>query len=303
MQRRLAHVVLGPGAIGGAIAGALVHAGHEPVLATRSPFDRLVVTTPATEVDAPVHALTDPADASPADLVFVAVKAHQTASVTPWLDALVDASTTVVILQNGVEHVERFAPLVANGAVLVPAVVALPALRSAAGRIAVSSTSRITIPSGNGAAAVSAALGSSFVRVVESDDWITAAWTKLMLNAASGGICVIAGRGNGIFAEDDEAVAMAVRLMEEVALVGRAEGAELADDLPEQIMAGLLARAGGHLSSIVVDRINGVPTEWDARNGVVARLAARHGIDVPLNRLLTTLIRLGEPANAAGGDR
>lgn len=303
MQQRLPHVVLGPGAIGGAVAGALVQAGNDPVLATRSVFDRLVVTTPEIEVDAPARALSDPSDASPADLVFVAVKAHQTASITPWLDVLVDASTTVVVLQNGVEHLDRFAPLVDGGATLVPAVVALPAIRSAPGRVVVSAASRLTIPTGTGAAAVAAALRSSFIRVIESDDWLSVAWTKLMLNAASGGICVIAGSGNGIFADDSDAVEMATLLMEEVALVGRAEGAQLADDLPERIMAGLVARAGGHMSSIVVDRVNGVPTEWDARNGVVARLAERHGIDVPLNRLLTTLIRLGEPADVAATGR
>jgi ketopantoate reductase len=45
----------------------------------------------------------------------------------------------------------------------------------------------------------------------------------------------------------------------------------------------------------VVDRIEGRATEWDARNAVVERIAKRHGIEVPLNRLMTTLIRLGEP--------
>ena len=32
-----------------------------------------------------------------------------------------------------------------------------------------------------------------------------------------------------------------------------------------------------------------------ARNGVIGRLAARHGIATPLNDWLTALIRLGEP--------
>lgn len=299
MASRFPHVVLGPGAIGGAVAGALVQAGHDPILATRSPVTELTVSTPDGQIEASVRSIVDPAEAMPADLLFVGVKAHQSEAIRPWLDALVDDQTTVVILQNGVEHVERFAPLVDPGAELVPAVVALPALRSAPGHIAVSSAARLTIPSGPGADRVASAFEASFIRVTITDDWVTAAWTKLMLNAASGGICVIAGTSNELFANDSDAKQLAVDLMTEVANVGRAEGATLAEDLPQRILDGLLERAGGHKSSIVVDRLNGVETEWDARNGVVERLASRHGIDVPLNRLLTMLIRVTEPA--AGG--
>lgn len=292
---RHSFVMLGPGAIGGAVAGALVQAGHDPVIATRSPFVTLSVTTPETKVEAPVRVLTDPTQAVPADVVFVAVKAHQTLSIRPWLDVLVDAATTVVILQNGVEHRERFAPLVPDGAELVPAVVALPAQRSAPGAIAVSGASRLTIPVGPAAAAVKEAFDGSFISVRVADDWLTAAWTKLMLNAASGGMCVIVERGTEIFVDDLDAHRLGIELMEEVARVGRAEGAILADDLPQRVMAGLIERAGTHVSSIVVDRRNGMATEWDARNAVVERLAERHGLEVPLNRLLTTLVRLGEP--------
>ncbi|MEZ5228391.1 MAG: ketopantoate reductase C-terminal domain-containing protein [Acidimicrobiales bacterium] len=64
-------------------------------------------------------------------------------------------------------------------------------------------------------------------------------------------------------------------------------------------MDALLQRAGGHLSSIVVDRRHGVPTEWDARNGVVQRLAARHGLEVPLNRPAHHL----DPAGRTAGCR
>ena len=55
------------------------------------------------------------------------------------------------------------------------------------------------------------------------------------------------------------------------------------------------AAAGGHASSIVVDRRNGNPTEWEVRNAAVGRIGRRHGIATPLNDLITTLIRLGEP--------
>ncbi len=290
--------VIGPGAIGSTIAAALVDAGHRPVIGARTPFERLAVRHGEGVVEAKVTCFGSPSevgDNGPVDVAFLAVKAHQTEAAAGWLDAFVGPTTTLVILQNGVEHIERLEPFVADGVDLVPAVVALPATRGGPGQVAVTGRSRITIPAGPSGDRVAGLFAESFLNVKLSDDWTTDAWIKLMMNAASGGLCTLARTDNRVFA-DEQATHLAIDVMNEVAEVGRAYGARLATDLPDRIMTGLAAQASGHMSSIVVDRINGVPTEWDARNGVVCRLAARHGIDVPLNQMLTTLIRIGEPS-------
>ena len=70
--------------------------------------------------------LADPAHAGGrADWVLLAVKAHHTPGASPWLDALAGPGSTVVVLQNGVEHRELVEPLAPAGAVL-PAVVWVP---------------------------------------------------------------------------------------------------------------------------------------------------------------------------------
>lgn len=290
--------VVGPGAIGGAVAAALFEAGHEPTICARTAFDRLVVEHAGGVIDRPVSVATDPATVAPVDVVFIAVKAHHSAAAKPWLDAIAGSGSTVVVLQNGVEHRSRFAPLVRPGVNVVPCVINLPGRRSEPGRIAVGKVARLTLERLPGALPAATLFDGSYVTCDVAEDWLTAAWTKLMLNAASGGVCTLTRTDNLIFG-DREARDIAVAIMSEVASVGRAEGAYLADDLPERIIDGLVTSASGHLASIVADRIAGNPTEWDIRNAVVARLAERHGIDVPLNRLLTTLIRLGEPAASA----
>ncbi|MGV2549482.1 hypothetical protein FO489_22350, partial [Bacillus licheniformis] len=66
---------------------------------------------------------TDPADArEPADLVFLAVKASQTAAAAAWLTALCGPATVVCVLQNGIEQRETVASLT-PGATILPAVV------------------------------------------------------------------------------------------------------------------------------------------------------------------------------------
>jgi 2-dehydropantoate 2-reductase len=84
--------------------------------------------------------------------------------------------------------------------------------------------------------------------------------------------------------------------MTEAAEVGRSEGAHLPDDIADVVLGGIRAMAADHHSSIVVDRLAGRPTEWEVRNDVVVRKAAEHGIAVPLNQAMTTLLRLGEPS-------
>jgi 2-dehydropantoate 2-reductase len=81
-----------------------------------------------------------------------------------------------------------------------------------------------------------------------------------------------------------------------VIAVGQAEGAKLSDDLGERLYAFMSRGPHLHIPSIVTDRLNNQPTEWQARNEVVLRKAAKHGIGVPLNDLVCNLIRAGEPA-------
>jgi 2-dehydropantoate 2-reductase len=38
------------------------------------------------------------------------------------------------------------------------------------------------------------------------------------------------------------------------------------------------------------DRIEGRTMEWDARNGVIVRLGARHGIATPVSEVLVALL-------------
>ena len=291
--------LIGPGAIGGAIAGALVEAGAAPLLCARTPFDHLTVEHPAGVVAGSVDCRSRPADLdgpdSPAELVILAVKAHQTESAAGWLSALAGPDTTVVVAQNGVEQVERVGPLVPPGAEVVPAVVWCPAERSGPGRIRVTGPANLVLPAGPGGRRLAELLAGSFFGARLSDDFTTRAWDKLLINAALGAAGVLTGRPGVDLAADPAVRHLMLQQMAEIVAVARAEGASVGDDRPAEILDSVVERGGVHLSSIAVDRLAGQPTEWDARNAVIGRLGARHGIATPLNDWLTALIRLGEP--------
>lgn len=293
--------VVGVGAIGGALAADLADLGrHELLLCAKRPLDRLRVRRPGgvSEVDAPVATEPDGAlsrlgGGAPPDWLLLATKAHQTPAARPWIEALCGPETRIAVLQNGVDHEERVRPLVPAGAPVLPVVIQLPAERTAAGFVEQSRNGLLFVPDDAPGRAFAALFEGARTRVEATPDFWTQAWWKLLSNAALGGVCALAVRPLRI-ASDPEVGALVLALMREVAAVGHAEGAQLPADAPEKALARLLEAAPDHWSSIAVDRREGRPMEWEARNAVVGRLGRRHGIETPLNDAITVLLRAAD---------
>lgn len=285
--------IIGPGAIGCAFAAATMQAGHTIHVATRTPFQSLDVTYPEGHVQGPIQPLSLQT-ARPFPVVMLGVKAHQTLAAKPWLDKLCGPQTVLAVLQNGVEHIERLQPLVGAGVQIVPAMVACPATRIAPGKVKVTGPARLDVPKGAASETFRKVFDNSFGQIVLVEDWLTSAWAKLVLNAASGGIGVLTRRGNEVL-KDPEIARLFRALAAEVIQVGIAEGAKLSPELADRLLLLMTTSNSVHKPSIVVDRISNQPTEWQARNEVVLRKAARHAISVPLNDLVCNLIRAGEP--------
>ncbi len=284
--------VVGPGAIGATIAAAAQRGGADLVLCGRTPLDRLVVEPDDGEteiVEGPV--VTDPAAVSVVDFVMLAVKAHQTAAAGPWLRALAGPDTIVVALQNGVEQVALAAPH-APAATILPAVVWFPAEAVEPGRIRLRGAPRVTLPDEPAAARVGPVLPG--VEVALSADFTTETWRKLVVNAVAG-LLVLARRRAGMFRRPG-AAALARAYALECLAVARAEGADLPDAVADELVAEFQAYPEDLGSSILFDAEAGRALEWDARNGVLNRLGAKHGIATPIGDVVTPLLA------AASGD-
>jgi len=73
--------------------------------------------------------------------------------------------------------------------------------------------------------------------------------------------------------------------------VGRAEGADLPEALPDEIVAYYRAQAPELRNSMHNDRLAGRQMELDARDGVIVRLGEKHGIATPAHRMLVALLK------------
>jgi 2-dehydropantoate 2-reductase len=288
--------VVGVGAIGATVAAAVQEAGgHELVLCARRPLERVVVERPNVgEVVLDAAVVIEPDGAGPADWVLLAVKAHQTEGAAGWLRELCRDGTTVAVLQNGIDHVERVAPL-AGEATVLPTVNWCPVEPVAPGRVRQRDALRLAVPDGEAGEAFAALLGDA-AEVTVGGDFAREAWRKLCANAVSG-VMALAGRPAEIFALDDVRT-VATALAHECAAVARAEGAPLSDDDADAVIAWLDDLPPDTGSSILTDRLAGRTLEWEAFNAVIGRLGRRHGIPTPVSDTVAALLHAASDGGA-----
>lgn len=291
MSDRPAIALLGPGAIGTTIAATLHKAGRTPLLCGRTAHPQLTLRDDDGEVVVPGPVLNDPAAVSqPVDLLFVAVKTTQDADSARWLAQLCDENTVVCALQNGVEQQTQLAPYV-KGATVVPSVVWFPAQREADASVWLRAKPRLTLPDVPAARRIADALSGTRCAVELSGDFLSIAWRKLLQNAAAG-LMVLANRRAGMFRRDDIS-ALTLAYLHECLTVARAQGAVLADDVPQEILAGFQRSPADLGTSILADRQANRPLEWDIRNGVIQRYGRAKGIPTPVSDVLVPLLAAG----------
>jgi 2-dehydropantoate 2-reductase len=286
---RMARVaVVGVGAIGGAIAGLLQSAGrHELLLCTRRPLPKFSVESPDGVVTVEAANLTNPSHATAVDWALVATKAYAVEATAQWLKHLCANGAPVAVLQNGVEHRERFAPYLPMQSIL-PVVVDCPVERVAPDKFLQRRAMQLKAPDD--------ALGREFAGLFEgtaaeirlTPDFQTAAWRKLCLNAA-GALPAILLQPAGVFHEQSIGE-VALQIIRECVAVGRAEGAKLGDEAAAEVLKTCRASTPDSVNSLHADRLAGRPMEIDARNGVIVRLGKKHGIPTPTNAMAVALL-------------
>lgn len=286
-------VLIGPGAIGGTVAGGLLAGGkHDLTICANQTFDTLTVKR-SDGRDArsyPVHVVTSPNEVKQADWVLLAVKSYQTKTTAAWLRATVGETTTLAVLQNGVEHRERVAPFVPPSATVLPIVVQLPAQRTALGEITTYGGA-VLIAEENAAGRQFASLFiGTPVKVNLTDDFMTRQWEKLCLNAASGSISTLTLNPDAIGTVPGLRE-LALRFVEECMAVGRAEGARFAEGYATQLVDGFMMRTGNRGNSMYYDRLDGKELEFEARNAVIQRCGRKHGIATPISDTIVPLLR------------
>lgn len=293
--------VVGAGGIGGILAAAACEAGNDVTVCVRTPIDRLVIEHSGAAREVPVRIATDPEAAvgvqgglgggPPHDWVVVATKAQDTPGAAGWLRSLAGSETTVVVAQNGLDHLGRVEPFVPAGTAILPALVYIAVEPVRPGHVVRHRGNRVVVPAGGEASRLASLFEGSQVQVVAEPDFLTASWSKLLDNAAVNPITALTLSRMAMF-EDAEVRDLARSLLGEAVAVARAEGARLGSEDVDRAIARYQRYNPDGGTSMLYDRLAGRPLEHEELTGAVVRRAEAAGVDVPLSRAVLTLLRL-----------
>ncbi len=284
--------VVGLGSIGAAAAGCLAAAGrHDVIACMRTPIGHLTLDAPDGTAELKLRVVTDPAQATPVDWVLLCTKTHQTESAAPWLSHLCTPHTRVAVLQNGIGHVARVAPL-ANGAAVMPVIVYYNGERLAPDRVRLrqGSDQDLTVADDADGRAFVQLLDGTPLRVLVSGNFATLIWRKLLINAVANPITTLTLQRQAVLRRPD-VQELCHGILNEAVAVARAEDVDLAGDEPRRAMETLFTFSGELGTSMYFDRVAGRKLEVEALTGAIVAAGERHGIAMPLNRALLTLLR------------
>jgi 2-dehydropantoate 2-reductase len=285
-------LLVGPGAIGATLAAWLCQDDrHQVTVAARTAFDSIETDTPNGVIRARPKVIVDAAQAEPVDWILAATKTYDSDSAARWFPKATGPRTRLAVIQNGVEHVERFKKHFDHTRI-VPVMIDLPAERLAPGRTVQRGPAHLVVPAGENGAALLALFAHANFDAKQTDDFTTAGWKKLCLNSA-GAVPAVLAKPNGI-AHHEGVAGLMREIVRECVVVGRAQGAKLDDHIPDEIVERTRKAPRDSGNSMYADRLAGRPMEYDARNGVIVRLGRKHGIPAPMNALMVTLLEAAQ---------
>ena len=288
------HAILGAGGIGG-LMGAMLAAGgdtatmvvrpatvdrYPPIITLRRP-DGSVISGPARTVGSlPAGEVVD--------VLWVTTKALQLDEALRSVSA--SRPRCVVPLLNGLDHIAKLES-VFGADVVIPGTIAIEAERLAPGVIRQGGPRGMLrlAERGRPLLAKTATLLEPYGFGVEFiADEHTLMWSKLLFLAPFALTTTASGEPLGYIRDHPEWSARMKAAVEEVAAVGRAEGATLDPAYAEGVVN--IAPAGTS-SSMARDVAAGNEPELDAIAGAVVRAAERHSIPVPALRDLMQRVR------------
>lgn len=115
-------------------------------------------------------------------------------------------------------------------------------------------------------------------------------WNKLLVNSVINPLTALFRVTNGKLLRSPEWRELMRTLLDEGVSVARAEGIAVAEDLWEQTVE-VCRRTAPNRSSMLQDMQRGIPTEIDAINGSLVRMAEQHHLAVPVQKAVFQMIK------------
>lgn len=300
--------MLGAGALGCAIGGALTEGGHEVWLVNRDPVflgalrqNGLIRRVDGLDSSLAVRAAPNcnviAASSGVMDLIIVLVKSFHTREAIQSALSIVGAHTVVMSLQNGLGHEEVLADVVGRAKVLagktyIGGVVLAP------GHIIAGIKDKETLMGeldgrlSERVQRIAALFNDAGLITTVSQNIMGVMWDKLLVNVATGALSAITRLPYGELYQEPQVEACAIAAVAETIAVAKASGIVLQTDDPR---APWVKAAAGlpyeFKASMLQSMEKGSVTEIDYVNGAVVRQGAKYGVPTPVNQALVACVK------------
>lgn len=301
------------GAVGGYFGARMAAAGHDVIFIARGAH-REAIRANGLMIESILGNLhlkdakvtDDPRNAGPADIVLFAVKLWDTETAAELARPLIGPDTRLITLQNGVDSVERIAPIlgsdpVAGGIAHIASVIEKPGVIAHTSQFARMRCGRVDGKSDAMLEAFAEAAKAAGLDIATSAEINPDRWRKFTFLVALSGMTAATRQPIGVTMADPDMKAFLRSLMEEVVAVGRASGVDLGEGFVDEQMKFAQAAPAGMKASMAhdLDRGNRIELEWLA--GKVVQLGRKLKVPTPANNAVYAVLkpyRSGRPGAA-----
>jgi 2-dehydropantoate 2-reductase len=297
--------VMAAGAVGAYFGARMAAAGHDVFFIARGANLEAIKTKGLTleSVHGDMHlpkpnVTDDPAKVGPVDIVLFAVKLWDTEAAAEKARPLVGEHTRLITLQNGIDSVERVAPIAGSdqtvgGVAYIASVIASPGVIKHTSQFAKVRFGRADKKADATLQAFADGGKAAKIDIGLSADIERERWEKFVFLTAMSGSTAALRSPIGPIAADPELRGFFRQLMEEAVAVAKAKGVTLEPAYIEQRLASLSGQIEpGMKASMAHDLDRGNRLELDWLSGKVRELGHALGVATPASDTVYTVLKL-----------
>jgi len=303
--------IMAAGAVGGYFGARLAAAGHDVFFIARG-SNLAAIRENGLKIDSvhgdlhlpKVNVTDDPREVGPVDIVLFAVKLWDTEKAAELTRPMVGGNTRVITLQNGVDSVERIAPVLGfentvGGITQISTTIAAPGVIRHVSPFASMRFGHADKRPDAVLDAFVAACKAIKLDVDLSPDIAIDRWQKFIFLSAFAGATSALRSTIGPIMADDETRDFLRHLMREAHAVGRASGVALDPAFVETRMGFIGKMAPDGRASMAHDLERGNRLELDWLSGKVRLLGRELGIPTPASDAVWTVLKLHRMGRSA----
>ena len=295
-------VIVGAGSIGTLLAGLLARSKEDVWLFVKTPEKAKQIDASGVSVEgvagswqAKVRVTAEARDIQAAELVIICVKSYDTKSAVKAALPLIGETTSVLTLQNGMGNLEILQETVGAEKV-IGGITSMGATLISPGRVRYAGKGETVIGRMDGSMpVVMREIRERFNRAgIEtriSRDIKSFLWSKLIINAGINALTAVTRLNNGRLPEFDQTREVLRHAVTEAVRIAKRKRVKLIYEDPLSKVEAVCEATSSNVSSMLQDVLKKKKTEIDFINGFIVRQGQELGIPVPVNTVLTDLVK------------